>query len=72
MFGLLGSVLGSVASYALVWVFNNFGPGLFYIPVSINLIMLALLLAILTGVLAAAIPARRAAALDPVEAIRHV
>ena len=72
MFGLLGSVLGSVASYALVWVFNNFGPGLFYIPVSIKLIMLALLLAILTGVLAAAIPARRAAALDPVEAIRHV
>ena len=72
MFGLLGSVLGSVASYALVWVFNNFGPGLFYIPVSIDLIMLALLLAILTGVLAAAIPARRAAALDPVEAIRHV
>ena len=72
MFGLLGSVLGSVASYALVWVFNNFGTGLFYIPVSINLIMLALLLAILTGVLAAAIPARRAAALDPVEAIRHV
>ena len=72
MFGLLGSVLGSVTSYALVWVFNNFGPGLFYIPVSINLIMLALLLAILTGVLAAAIPARRAAALDPVEAIRHV
>lgn len=72
MFGLLGSVLGSVASYALVWVFNNFGPGLFYIPVSIDLIMLALLLAILTGVLAAAVPARRAAALDPVEAIRHV
>ena len=72
MFGLLGSVLGSVASYALVWVFNNFGPGLFYIPVSIELIMLALLLAILTGVLAAAVPASRAAALDPVEAIRHV
>ena len=72
MFGLLGSVLGSVASYALVWVFNTFGPGLFYIPVSINLIMLALLLAIVTGVLAAAIPARRAAVLDPVEAIRHV
>ena len=45
---------------------------LFYIPVSIELIMLALLLAILTGVLAAAVPARRAAALDPVEAIRHV
>lgn len=72
VFGLLGSMLGSVASYALVWVFNTFGPGLFYIPVSANLILLAMLLATLTGVLAAAIPSRRAAALDPVVAIRYV
>lgn len=72
VFGLLGSMLGSVASYALVWVFNTFGPGLFYIPVSANLIMLAMLLATLTGILAAAIPSRRAAALDPVVAIRYV
>ena len=46
--------------------------GLFYIPISIELVLLALLLATLTGVLAAAVPSRRAAALDPVEAIRHV
>ncbi|WP_350655742.1 FtsX-like permease family protein [Psychrobacter sp. S1-30-MNA-CIBAN-0213] len=72
VFGLLGSMLGSVASYALVWVFNTFGPGLFYIPVSANLIMLAMLLATLTGILAATIPSRRAAALDPVVAIRYV
>ncbi|MFH7766956.1 ABC transporter permease [Acinetobacter sp. BSP-28] len=72
IFGLLGSILGSVVSYGLVWIFNTFGPGLFYIPLSINLVILALLLATLTGVLAAAIPSRRAAALDPVEAIRHV
>ncbi|WP_201550690.1 ABC transporter permease [Psychrobacter fjordensis] len=72
VFGLLGSVLGSAVSYVLVWVFNTFGPSLFYIPVSIELILLAMLLATITGVLAAAIPARRAAALDPVVAIRYV
>src|SRR5690606_37155740 len=71
-FGALRSVLGSIVSYGLVWVFNNFGPGLFYIPISIELVILALLLATLTCVLAAAVPSRRAAALDPVEAVRHV
>lgn len=72
IFGLLGSMLGSVVSYGLIWGFNQFGPGLFYISISIKLILSALFLATLTGVLAAAIPSRRAAALDPVEAIRHV
>ncbi len=72
IFGLLGSMLGSVVSYGLIWGFNQFGPGLFYISISIKLILSALFLATLTGVLAATIPSRRAAALDPVEAIRHV
>jgi len=70
--GLLGSVMGSAASYGLVWVFNTFGPGLFYIPVPGALVMATVLLATLTGVLAAAVPSRRAARLDPVEAIRYV
>ncbi len=72
IFGLLGSIIGSVVSYALVWSFNTFGPSLFTIPISIPLVLLIMLLATLTGVLAAAIPSRRAAALDPVVAIRYV
>ncbi|WP_372965915.1 ABC transporter permease [Marinobacter sp.] len=72
VFSLLGSVFGIVASYVLVWGFNTYGPGLFYIPVSPILVVLAILLATMTGVLAAAVPARRAASLDPVVAIRYV
>ena len=72
VFGLLGSGIGIAASYALVWMFNNAGPGLFYIPISSTLILSSLLLATVTGVIAAAIPSRRAASLDPVEAIRYV
>ena len=72
VFGLLGSIVGSGVSYVLVWSFNTFGPNIFTIPISINLILVTMSLATLTGVIAAAIPARRAAALDPVVAIRYV
>lgn len=72
IFGWFGSIVGSGVSYVLVWSFNTFGPSLFTIPVSINLVLITMLLATLTGVIAAAIPARRAAALDPVAAIRYV
>jgi lipoprotein-releasing system permease protein len=72
VFGLLGSIVGSGVSYVLVWSFNTFGPNIFTIPISINLILVTMSLATLTGIIAAAIPARRAAALDPVVAIRYV
>ncbi len=72
IFGWFGSLVGSGVSYVLVWSFNTFGPSLFTIPVSINLVLITMLLATFTGVIAAAIPARRAAALDPVVAIRYV
>lgn len=72
LYGLAGSIAGSVAGYGLVWAFNNLGPGLFYIPVSSTLVPTAMAIATITGVLSAAIPARRAARLDPVVAIRYV
>jgi lipoprotein-releasing system permease protein len=72
VFGLSGSVMGAAVSYLLVWVFNTFGPGLFYIPIPPSLIIVAMILATFIGVLAAAVPSRRAAALDPVVAIRYV
>jgi lipoprotein-releasing system permease protein len=70
--GLVGSAIGAAAGYGLVWIFNTFGPGLFYIPVSPLLVPAAMALATVTGVISAAVPARRAARLDPVVAIRYV
>lgn len=72
LFGMAGSVLGGVAGFGLVGAFNTFGPKLFYIPVNPWLLVGAAVLATVTGIVSAAVPARRAARLDPVEAIRHV
>lgn len=72
LFGLAGSVVGALAGYGLVGAFNTFGPKLFFIPVDPWLPVFAALLATVTGIVSAALPARRAARLDPVEAIRHV
>ena len=72
LFGLAGSLLGGLADYGLVGAFNTFGPKLFFIPVDPWLLLAAAGLATVTGTLSAAVPARRAASLDPVEAIRHV
>lgn len=72
LLGLAGSLLGGAAGYSLVAAFNIFGPKLFYIPVNPWLLAAAMTLATVTGIVAAALPARRAASFDPVEAIRHV
>ncbi|MGX9217918.1 FtsX-like permease family protein [Massilia varians] len=72
LLGLAGSLLGGGAGYALVGAFNTFGPKLFTIPLDPALLAGAAALATVTGIVSAAVPARRAAALDPVEAIRHV
>lgn len=70
--GLVGSAIGGFAAYALVWLFNTVGPGLFYIPIGPVLIPASMALATVTGVLSAMAPAWRASRLDPVVAIRYV
>ena len=70
--GFAGSVLGAAVGAGMVWAFNTFGPGLFYVPVPAGLVFEAVLLATAAGVAAAAMPALRAARLDPVVAIRYV
>ncbi|MBL0162563.1 MAG: ABC transporter permease [Xanthomonadales bacterium] len=72
VFGLLGSLAGGLAGSGMVWVFNDFGPKLFYIPVNPMLLVASSLLATVTGIISAAVPARRAARMDPVQAIRNV
>ena len=75
--GFFGSLLGAGLGAGLSFVFaqlsqNPDGTAMFPIALSSNLILAASGLATLTGVLAAVLPARQAAGLDPVEAIRHV
>lgn len=72
LLGLVGSACGGAVGWSLVQVFNLFGPRLFEIPVDPTLVPLAMLVATITGVLAAAAPARRAAHYDPAVAIRYV
>jgi lipoprotein-releasing system permease protein len=70
--GLIGSAVGASFGYALVMVFNQFGPKLFYIEVPSYLIGGATAVATVVGILAALAPAWRASRLDPVQAIRYV
>jgi lipoprotein-releasing system permease protein len=73
--GALGSSLGIVLAVAMIWVFTRFVRGsdglpLFVIGLPLATAVQVALIATVCGVLAAVAPARRAAALDPAQAIR--
>ena len=73
--GLLGSLLGSMLASAMVSVWsavakNPDGTPMFIIDVNMSLYLWAAFIATMTGLIAAATPAIRAARLDPVAAIR--
>lgn len=74
--GLLGSVFGSALGAGLAIAFANFaqsptGAPIFPVDINAGLFVKATLLATFTGIISAAVPALRAAQLDPVTAIRY-
>ena len=73
--GAVGSALGLLLAVALIWVFTHFVRGsdglpLFSIALAPATALQVAVIASVCGVLAAVAPARRAAALDPAQAIR--
>lgn len=73
--GLVGSALGSGLAFTLLQVFSRIfkspdGSALFAAELDPQLVLMASLVAFGVGLAAAALPARRAARMDPVQAIR--
>ncbi len=73
--GALGSALGIALAVLMIWLFTTFVRGsdglpLFVITLPLATAVQVALIATVCGVLAAVAPARRAAALDPAQAIR--
>ena len=73
--GAIGSLLGVLLAVVLIWLFTSLVKGadglpLFAITLPVKTAVQVALLATVCGVLAAIAPARRAAALDPAQAIR--
>jgi lipoprotein-releasing system permease protein len=73
--GALGSLLGLMLALALIWLFMAFVRGadglpLFVIQLPLATSLQVALVATVCGVLAAIVPSRRAAAMDPAQAIR--
>ena len=72
LLGLVGSLLGVLIGYSLIQIFNSIEARLFVIQLESSTMLSAVIITTLAGVLAAMVPARRAAQYDPAVAIRYV
>jgi lipoprotein-releasing system permease protein len=72
LLGLFGSLLGILIAYSLAQLFNNMGERLFVIQLQPSMLLSAIVITTAAGVIAAVVPARRAAQYDPAVAIRYV
>jgi lipoprotein-releasing system permease protein len=73
--GLVGSVLGAALAYGLLLFFSTIlkgtdGKPMFAAELDLGLVAMASVIACVVGLAAAAVPARSAARMDPVQAIR--
>ena len=69
MLGFFGGVLGVIVAHILAFLINSYA-GISFV-MSIPLLIFALLFSAFVGIVSGTIPARRAARLDPVEALRY-
>jgi putative ABC transport system permease protein len=64
---VIGGIIGLIITMSLVGLLNKF----FVASLSIKLVIISLSVSIITGVLSGIVPARKAAKLDPIDAIRY-
>ena len=69
--GIIGAIIGAAVSLAISGIGLGFGPGGATTVVSLQLFVFAVVLSTIIGVVSGIMPARSAAKLKPVEALRY-